>query len=84
MFETCRVVIPDLSRCGVAGVMRQVLIEQRPWIDASIETRDVAVEELDDADECFLTNAVIGVWPVARILEPRPRALRPGRIARAS
>ena len=65
-----------------AGVMWQVLIEQRPGIEFPIETRDVAVEELENADECFLTNAVIGVWPVARILERDRARLRPGRIAR--
>ena len=76
------IVTPDLRRCGVAGVMRRVLLEQRPGIELPIEIRDVALEELDDADECFLTNAVIGVWPVARILD-RDARLRPGRIAQS-
>ncbi len=78
-----RIVTPDLSRCGVAGVMRQVLLEQRPAIDAPIEVRDVAVEELDEAEECFLTNAVIGIWPVSRIVDRDRTWLRPGRIARS-
>ena len=78
-----RIVTPDLSRCGVAGVMRRVLLELRPGIDTPIEMRDVTVEELDEADECFLTNAVIGIWPVARILDRDSARLRPGRIARS-
>ena len=71
------IVTPDLSRCGVAGVMRQLLLEKRPGIDEEIETRDVAIEELDEAEECFLTNAVIGIWPVARILGRDRAQLRP-------
>jgi branched-subunit amino acid aminotransferase/4-amino-4-deoxychorismate lyase len=62
--------------------MRQLLLEQRPGIEVPIETRDVAIEELDEAEECFLTNAVIGVWPIARILDRDRVRLRPGRIAR--
>jgi 4-amino-4-deoxychorismate lyase len=75
-----RIVTPDLQRCGVAGVMRRVLLEERPGIDRPIEVRDVATGELDAADECFLTNAVIGVWPVARVLERSVTRLQPGRI----
>jgi 4-amino-4-deoxychorismate lyase len=77
--EGC-IVTPDLRRCGVAGVMREVLLEQLPGIELPIEIRDVALKELDDAEECFLTNAVIGVWLVARILD-RDARQRPGRIA---
>lgn len=78
-----RIVTPDLRRCGVAGVMRQVLLEQRPGIELPMDVRDVAVEELDVADECFLTNGVIGIWPVARILDRDHALLRPGRIAQS-
>lgn len=78
-----RIVTPDLRRCGVAGVMRHVLLEQLPGIELPMEVRDVAVEELDVADECFLTNAVIGVWPVARILDRDRARLRPGRICQS-
>jgi len=61
-------------------VMRRVLIDELPGIDAPIEIRDVEANELDAADECFLSNAVIGVWPVARVLERSGVQLQPGRI----
>ena len=76
-----RIVTPNLDRCGVAGVMRRVLIEERPGVDARVEIRDVALAEIDAAEECFLTNAVIGVWPVARVLDRSSARLQPGRIA---
>ena len=46
-------------------------------------SNDVAIEELDEAEGCFLTNAMIGIWPVARILGCDRAQLRPGRIARS-
>jgi 4-amino-4-deoxychorismate lyase len=62
-----RLVTASLQRCGVAGVMRRVLLEERPGIDVPIEVRDVSVDELRRIDGCFLTNAVIGVWDVAHV-----------------
>ena len=31
------------------------------------EVRDIALAEIDEADEIFLTNSVIGAWPVAAL-----------------
>jgi 4-amino-4-deoxychorismate lyase len=63
------IVTAALDRCGVAGVMRQVLIDERPGIGVPIEVRDIALDELDSAEECFLTNAVIGIRSVSRVLD---------------
>ena len=62
------IVTASLDRCGVAGVMRLALIDERPGIDVPIEVRDVTLAELDSAEECFLTNAVIGIRSVSRVL----------------
>jgi 4-amino-4-deoxychorismate lyase len=55
---------PDLSRCGVAGVMRGALLEQAR--ELAIETRvgDLWPTDLAAADEVFVCNSVYGVWPV--------------------
>ena len=55
---------PDLSRCGVAGVMRGQLIEQAAHLGLAVEQRDIAFGELAGADEVFVCNSVYGVWPV--------------------
>jgi len=62
-----RIVTPALKQCGVAGVVRRILLEERPGIDRAIDVRDVAVDELRRVDGCFLTNAVSGVWDVAHV-----------------
>lgn len=55
---------PDLSRCGVAGVMRGELLAQAELLGMQREVRDISRAELLAADEVFLCNSLYGVWPV--------------------
>lgn len=55
---------PDLSVCGVAGVMRSVVIELAAARGIDVNIRHIGNAELADADEVFLTNSLIGIWPV--------------------
>lgn len=63
---------PPLDECGVAGLIRQKLVEgavsagRRPVIERAVELAD-----LREAREVFLTNCVIGLWPVTRIDDNR-------------
>ncbi|MCG8294892.1 aminodeoxychorismate lyase [Pseudomonas entomophila] len=54
----------DLGRCGVAGVMRAVLLEQAVLLGIPVVVRDLELEDLQQADEVFVCNSVYGVWPV--------------------
>lgn len=63
-------ITPDLSRCGVAGVQRDRVIDYATAHGMPVQIRDVSLPELCDADEVFLVNSVIGVWPV-RALQSR-------------
>lgn len=62
-----RLVTPDLSRCGVAGVQRDRVIDYAAKTGIPAEVRDIELDELFGADELFLTNSVFGLWPVARL-----------------
>ena len=55
---------PDLSRCGVAGVMRAELLAQAERQGLPCQVCDIALEALLQADEVFLCNSLYGVWPV--------------------
>ncbi|WP_313203200.1 aminodeoxychorismate lyase [Pseudomonas sp.] len=57
----------DLSRCGVAGVMRGALLEHAQRLGMPVQVRDIAFDELQQADEVFVCNSVYGVWPVRAI-----------------
>jgi 4-amino-4-deoxychorismate lyase len=63
-------VTPKLSRCGVAGVQRGRVLAWALQHGIALQVRDVTLEEVRQADELFLTNSLIGLWPV-RELEQR-------------
>jgi len=67
---------PDLRQCGISGVMRRVIMEQARVLGIECSEREVSVEDLYAAKEIFLTNSLIGIWPVVR-LETRDYAIGP-------
>lgn len=62
-----KLVTPDLSRCGIHGIVRQCIIEMAPELDMTVEIRNIKQHELSGADEVFLCNSTFGVWPVREI-----------------
>lgn len=70
---------PLLDRCGVAGIMRQVVLrEARRAGIAAIET-ELEGADLERTRELFLTSAVIGLRPVREL---DGRACTPGAVTR--
>jgi len=72
---------PAIVRCGVAGVMRAALLEAWQAAGQATVIRDLDPGELKAASEIFLSNALIGVWPV-RALDGQDFPVGP--IARAA
>ncbi len=72
---------PALGRCGVAGTMRGALLESWRARERTVVERDMHPFELNGASEIFLSNALIGVWPVRRLDE---RVYEIGAVARAA
>jgi len=66
-----RLLTPLLDRCGVAGVMRGLVLEAAR--DLGIEAIEARLTHLDaeTADELFLTNSVVGIWPVSQLDDKR-------------
>ena len=58
-------VTPDLARCGVAGVQRELVIGLARSNNIPVRIANVSIDELLAADEVFLVNSVIGVWQIA-------------------
>ncbi|OOV95489.1 aminodeoxychorismate lyase [Pseudomonas sp. MF4836] len=59
-----RLLTPDLSRCGVAGVMRAEIVFQAESLGIPVEIADIGLDRLRQADEVFVCNSVYGIWPV--------------------
>lgn len=62
-----RLVSPKLDLCGVAGVMRGVVLDAAAALGVPLEETRLVPDDLFGADELFLTNSVIGLWPIRRI-----------------
>lgn len=58
---------PALKRCGVHGVMRLEVIRQARALGIPVEQGDYRLEDWKRADELFVTNSLIGVWPVRQL-----------------
>ncbi len=58
---------PDLSHSGVDGVLRGVVMDLARYLGIKTSVRRIGRNELDAADEIFLTNSIIGIWPVREI-----------------
>jgi len=58
-------VTPALLRSGIKGVMRRAVLEAAEGLGIRTAERDVTLAQVLRADELFMTNALIGVWPVA-------------------
>lgn len=72
-------ITPDLSYCGVAGVMRANIIEKARALDIPIAVESLDIQRLQKAQACFVTNSLIGIWPVASIDR---RAMATGHVTR--
>jgi 4-amino-4-deoxychorismate lyase len=75
-----RVLTPPLDRCGVAGVMRGLVLETLAALHLPGGEAPLRYDELDEIDEMFLCNAVAGVRPVRRVAD---RELAPGQAVAA-
>lgn len=67
---------PVLDRCGIAGIMRAVVLEQAATAGLATRLVDLTLDQLLDDDELFLTNSQFGIWPV-RSLAGRGRRVGP-------
>ena len=72
---------PRLTDTGIAGVMRAAIVARLSERGMSCEAVDVAPLTLVTADECFVCNSLIGLWPV-RSLDGRALAPVPGAMTR--
>jgi len=57
----------SLEKAGVAGIIRGVVMEQAALHGIKIFEGRVSRDDLLSADELFVCNSVIGIWPVRQI-----------------
>jgi 4-amino-4-deoxychorismate lyase len=62
-------ITPDLSACGVAGVVRELVLEVAAKMGLRQRIAPVTVGQVKRADALFVSNSVLGVCPVAALEE---------------
>jgi 4-amino-4-deoxychorismate lyase len=62
-----RLLTPRLDRCGVAGVMREVVGSLAADAGIDCERCALDLEDLNRAEELFLTSALTGIRPVVEV-----------------
>jgi 4-amino-4-deoxychorismate lyase len=58
---------PDLSKCGVAGLQRERVIDYAKQHKIVCKITELTMDDLLAADEIFMVNSVIGLWPVREL-----------------
>ena len=60
-------VTPAINSCGIAGTVRSRVMEIAAEEGLQVREADIQRSDLEKADAAFLTNALIGVWPVRQL-----------------
>lgn len=59
---------PKLDRAGINGITRQRIIEKMLKKGIKIEECDINKQQILKSESAFITNSLVGFWPVNRIM----------------
>ncbi len=69
MIKQATLVTSPVTHSGVAGIMRSEVIAQANSHELIVREEYLDQTQLMAADEVFLTNSIIGIWPIKQINE---------------
>ena len=72
-----RVLTPDIRDCGIAGVMRQLVLRAAEDLSVPVAVGDFTLADVQTADEVFVTNAVRGIRCVSEIKDMAQYSIGP-------
>lgn len=58
---------PDLSQCGIDGIVRKHVLDLAPEMGLPVEITALDKTGIYAADEIFLCNSIIGIWAVTSL-----------------
>jgi 4-amino-4-deoxychorismate lyase len=61
------IVTPAVDRCGIAGVMRAVVLREAKQMGWTARVAELPMTALEDCDELFVTNVRLGVQPASQL-----------------
>ncbi|SMN14241.1 Aminodeoxychorismate lyase [uncultured Candidatus Thioglobus sp.] len=60
---------PSLEKCGIAGTRRAVILKIATALDLQVKVGILTLQALNDCDEIFISNSIIGIKSVTAINE---------------
>lgn len=69
IFKGKQLFTPKLDLCGISGIMRNQILSLSASLGFSCVEKTVNKDDLFVADEVFLCNSLIEIWPVIQIME---------------
>lgn len=64
-----RLVTPDLSLCGIEGIVRQYILDRSSEFGYKSETGKLSLEDIYSVDEMFFCNSIAGIMPVKKFVD---------------
>lgn len=58
---------PPVDQCGIAGIVRGLIMALAQSAGIAILERHASRDDVLAADELFVTNSIIGIWPVRQL-----------------
>jgi len=55
---------PLLNHAGIKGIMRDIVIAAADYLDMPVIETEITCTDLEEADEIFVCNSIIKIWPV--------------------
>lgn len=71
---------PRVTSCGIEGVQRENVVNIAHSLNIPVRETDIDINELGEYQESFLTNSLIGIWPVRKIEQ---QLFKPGTVTRS-
>ncbi len=65
--EDDTLVTADLEQCGIKGVMRATVLKLAQQVKIPTRIESINIARLKAASACFVTNSLIGLWPVRQL-----------------
>lgn len=70
LVKSGRLYTPSLIESGISGIVRDNILALSNNLLPAVQT-NLSLADLYNADEVFVTNSIIGLWPVTQIAEQR-------------
>ena len=58
---------PVLEQCGIEGILRNILISIANDHRIRVVEKKISKQDVYSASEIFITNSIIGIWPVSQL-----------------